>query len=665
MIYNKFARFTVTSVSELMVGSADGEPVADDRDGMVDFPQIQAGLIFRDLPSLPAAFISSLRNNLDLISQSNVNDVVGSAAHRGLLSLHFALILLKNHLSIANESLPTLLEVIFTLRDVDALPDRLADLDDFADSKGAPLQPSSFSINSLSRVEKYKESVCKSPESASKPGFLSSVFNFGQVSSQGAPQGDRSTANPLIMVLRAVSSKASLDQIIMKMNDVNMAKRILSSMLATVLDDNTCLELSTDPLYEHNAVFVLELAARLLISNRGHSPELLPIFFSKFELLFSHQENDNEHSMLGLKFPYLLERIIVTILRAIIHLYDITDRNLRSHLLRSMQLITRIPRSYSKQICSRLGCGSAIVLRGCFHLFKSREEWSAIKNLLDMSAQHETGRPFVFDALASLIEYVYPVTEDGELSVSNNNELSPDGIEAVRYLLLKFLEGSYEDDLNYKLPSMMYMKRVLSKHNSISSDINSNGSMDLHPEQEWITMVNVIYKDICLSEIPKTAKRGFESLQEVLLSTKVDMISHDQWLMLMHMACKMPPDISVESSRIDSLNLIARLFLTLMPVLSNSKVNWAKLEDLTLEVAKMVGENLRSDRSSSLFEMTVHTVTNMCNVMSMTGFNGNGQGINFCSWVGETLLSELELVGASGGVDTSSVAAVAAVASTL
>ena len=54
--------------------------------------------------------------------------------------------------------------------------------------------------------------------------------------------------------------------------------------------------------------------------------------------------------------------------------------------------------------------------------------------------------------------------------------------------------------------------------------------------------------------------------------------------------------------------------------------------------------------------MTVHTVTNMINVMSMASFN-EGQGINFCSWVGETLFNELEQVGACGGVDESLIAA--------
>jgi hypothetical protein len=128
------------------------------------------------------------------------------------------------------------------------------------------------------------------------------------------------------------------------------------------------------------------------------------------------------------------------------------------------------------------------------------------------------------------------------------------------------------------------------------------------------------------------------------------LISDDQWLTLMEMACKTPPDISMQAARIDSLNLIGRLFMTLMPKLSNQKENWAQLEDYTLAMSKSVGENLRSGRSTPLFEITVHYVTNLCNVMNMSGFNDDGKGINFCSWVGDTLLTELEKVGASGGV---------------
>ena len=86
-----------------------------------------------------------------------------------------------------------------------------------------------------------------------------------------------------------------------------------------------------------------------------------------------------------------------------------------------------------------------------------------------------------------------------------------------------------------------------------------------------------------------------------------------------------------------------------MPELSNQKANWSELEDWTICVASIVNDNLQAGRSTSLFESTVQTVTNVVNVMSMSGFN-DGEGVNFCSWVGETLLYELEKVGGCGGV---------------
>jgi brefeldin A-resistance guanine nucleotide exchange factor 1 len=620
----------------------------DHQGDMLDISRLNNDLLSWDLPPLPSAFVTTLNpeSTSDLI-QLDFNDVAGSAAHRGLLSLHYALLLCKNHLSIVDEALPALLEVIFALRDIDALPPRLNDLDDFADCKGNPLGPSTFATNSLARAKAYKSTFASLATQPNSKGLLT-IFSFGNSHEPKAIA--RSTTNPLIFVLKTVSDKASMDSIIMKMNDVNMAKRILSSMLSAMYPEAALVEeLITDPSYEENAVFVLELAARLLISNRSHSNDLLPLFISKFDLLTSTQDQGKaDTSILGLNFPYLLERVVVTILRAVIHLYDVPD--IRAQLVQSLELISRLPFSYTKEISARLGCGAAIILRGCFFLFETPDEWIAIRNILDIAAQHESGRPFVFDGIASLIEYAFPVIVDGEPVVVNGIDLSADGCEILRYILLKFLEGSYDNDLRYKLASMLYMKRVYSRQTSSSEYLTSDS---VGQEFEWAKMVSIMYNDVCLSEDTKTSKKGFESLQEVILSTKVDSIPDEDWLTLMNMTCKTPPVIMLQGCRIDSLSLIGRLFLTLMPELSNRKENWAQLEDCTLEVAKMVGENLRSDRSSPLFEMTVHTVSNMCNVMSMAGFN-TGTGINFCSWVGDTLLCELEKVGACGGVDTSS-----------
>jgi brefeldin A-resistance guanine nucleotide exchange factor 1 len=328
-------------------------PCSDDELGI---DQLNASLVKRDLPPLPTSFVTSL-NGSDS-NQSIANDVIGSAAHRGLLSLQAGLSLCKSHLSSIDEALPMLIEVIFALRDVDALPPRLTDLDDFADAQGNALRASKFADNAFKRLNAYKNSLSTTPKSSSNSGLLS-MFSFG-TSSKESEALDRS--NPLITVLNAVSNNASLDQIIMKMSDVSLAKRVFSSMLSAAIvpeDDAMIQDLFADPTYEHNAVFVLELAARLLISNRSHSAELMPIFVSKLETMFSPL-GDNSDDSLALKFPYLLERIIVTILRAAIHLYDIPDSGLRIHITRSIEMILTLPCSYIKEISSRLGCGSAI-----------------------------------------------------------------------------------------------------------------------------------------------------------------------------------------------------------------------------------------------------------------------------------------------------------------
>lgn len=555
-----------------------------------------------------------------------------------------------------------LLDVIFALRDVKALPPELSDLDDFADSRGNPLPMSVFANRSHQRVAECLESISPG-KSSNSAGFLSSLFGFGHSPTQGIPI-NASKPFPLSETLQKVALCAQLDKIIMKTNDVALAKRILFAMLGTIDGDDEVV--TSDPFFEHNSVFVLELAATLLFSNRIHAVELYPIFLAKFKQLLSpqslksHDLSENSCGILGLKFPYILERIVVTILRACIHLFDVPEACLRDQLNRSLNLIAGLPSSYTRAVSDRIGCGAAIILRGCFYLFDdSSDAWSTIKSLLDLAAQDKSGRSFVFDGIASVIDgidYAIPTTQDGEEGRGGDEisdvQLSQSGVEVMASLLLKFMNGSYEGDLSFKVPSMMYIKTVysFSQHFSdraIAEDGFANNDAHLQ-ENEFEKLITAIYNDACLSQDGITAKRGFESLQGLVLSTKVDSLPVAKWFSFLRMVATNPPSITYQEARISSLSLIGRLFLTLMPELSNRKENWSVLEDWTVCVASIVNDNLQAGRATPLFETTVQTVTNVVNVMSMSGFH-EGEGVNFCAWVGETLLYELEKVGASGG----------------
>jgi hypothetical protein len=631
------------------------------------FSDTETELILRNIPLLPTYFLPLL--STEYIPNDNAHveltEMTGSAAHRGLLSLHCALTLSKYYLPLISEAWPMLLDVIFALRDVSALPPGLSDLDDFADSRGNPLPMSVFSNRSLLRVNEYIASTIPSDESQQKSGFFS-IFGFGQSSSRRVEKihADNTKKRfPLTDVFEKIVRHANFDRIISKTKDAAQAKRILAAMLDAMVPGENIEEMTSDPLFEHNSVFVLELAARLLISNRIHARELYPMFFSTFQKLMDPSENPPGSGIVGLKFPYILERIVVTILRACIHLFDVPEVELRGQLNRSLSLIASLPATYTSAISDRIGCGAAIILRSRFYLFDDNaDDWSTIKCLLDLAAQDALGRGFVFGGIASVIDsidYTIPSAKDKKegLGIDENNndvQLSKYGVEVMASLLLKFMNGSYQNDLSYKMPSMTYIRKVysFSQHFSVAKNIE-NGSVNhrthLH-ENEFDIMVSAIYNDVCLSHDGITAKKGFESLQGMVISTRVDSLPVAKWFKFLSMVASNPPIVESQEARISSLTLISRLFLTLMPELSNQKENWPELEEWTIRVASIVSENLQYGRATPLFETTVHTITNVVNVMTMSGFN-EGEGVNFCAWVGDTLLYELEKVGASGGAN--------------
>ena len=83
--------------------------------------------------------------------------------------------------------------------------------------------------------------------------------------------------------------------------------------------------------------------------------------------------------------------------------------------------------------------------------------------------------------------------------------------------------------------------------------------------------------------------------------------------------------------------------------LSKNRDNWEDLTDIVNQMAVLIGENLREGRRgtvSPLFESTLQTMTFLCNHMVSEEFTGDHE---YGGWVSDTLLSELEKVGAGGG----------------
>jgi hypothetical protein len=98
----------------------------------------------------------------------------------------------------------------------------------------------------------------------------------------------------------------------------NVKLPLVKQSIAGMLDSIGKFPQLGSPTYEQHAAFALELAVRALFANRDRAVDLFPLFFAKFEAVATKINMQSE-----VKGPFLVERIAVTILRSVIHLYSV------------------------------------------------------------------------------------------------------------------------------------------------------------------------------------------------------------------------------------------------------------------------------------------------------------------------------------------------------
>jgi hypothetical protein len=102
------------------------------------------------------------------------------------------------------------------------------------------------------------------------------------------------------------------------------SSQLPDTTIRTLLNVLDSYPFENDPVGKQHAVFTLELAARALLSNKERAKDLFVMFLSKFESILckvTNIEND-------VPAPFVIERIVVTILRSSIHLYEFSEVSL-------------------------------------------------------------------------------------------------------------------------------------------------------------------------------------------------------------------------------------------------------------------------------------------------------------------------------------------------
>jgi golgi-specific brefeldin A-resistance guanine nucleotide exchange factor 1 len=248
-------------------------------------------------------------------------DISGSAAYRGLLALNTGLKIVRALFPKVEGAWPQLVDVICSLRDARALPPGLADLDDFADSDGRVLPLSAFARMSQKKLDDYYKGITEKDQK--KSWFRMSFFGKKDRKDpddqpiRPATNSRQLSANQ--KTLLQVSQRVGLEKIFVFGADAKSShvKQSINGLLGSI----DKFPANDSPMFEQHQAFALELAARALLANKKRAAELLPFFLPKFEAVCSRFSKDAKQ----VPFPFLVERVVVTILRTSIHLFEVAQ----------------------------------------------------------------------------------------------------------------------------------------------------------------------------------------------------------------------------------------------------------------------------------------------------------------------------------------------------
>lgn len=302
-----------------------------------------------------------------------------------------------------------------------------------------------------------------------------------------------------------------------------------------------------------------------------------------------------------------------------------------------------------------MACGLAIILRASFHLFESHTDWALMGDTLDTLAHYESSRVFVFDGIASTVEFALLQIDDANFEARDDKgcrpSLSKEACDGLSRILIRFVLGFYQNDTSLAVPAMLCLEKVYRRRVEIlveKSDTPSKDSKGRVPDQNFWQNVAVAVYSVCRSQDLKVSSDAIKCYRRLVVQAHVDDITDEKWIDILFLMVSKQPPISADTSRGQAFALLSQVMGHVVAKLSHNLEFRDDLVDLFQQFASLAQDNLRQGRRgtvSSLFEQTMQSVTDLNNLI--TGGQWNGE-VEFGAWASETLLAELERVGAAG-----------------
>lgn len=286
---------------------------------------------------------------------------------------------------------------------------------------------------------------------------------------------------------------------------------------------------------------------------------------------------------------------------------------------------------------------------------------------LDVLANYSPSRVFVFDGIASTVEYALPRSydinpnkymDDEVEDEDDRPQLSLEACSALARILTRFVLGFYQNDLSLSVPAMLCLEKVYRRKAEIllqaepakdGTEVRALDLLSSVPDKELWQNVAVAVYSVCRSPDPDVSTEGLQCYRRIVLRTSVDQVPEDKWVAIMHLMVNKQPPLIAEISRGNTFSVLGHLLTRVLPSISHQAEHREDLEDLVKQYAALAEENLQQSRRGCLFEKTLQTLTYLSNHMVSDEWVGDKE---FSAWASETLLKELESAGEGGKLVT-------------
>jgi hypothetical protein len=298
-----------------------------------------------------------------------------------------------------------------------------------------------------------------------------------------------------------------------------------------------------------------------------------------------------------------------------------------------------------------MACGLAIILRASYQFFEDQQEWSFMNDMLDALAHYETSRVFVFDGIASTVEYAMPnfnpnsnvpsslCFRTADSSTSSFTECDEDelrrippslSVEACNVLsriLIRFVLNYYHGDQSLMVPAMLCLEKVYRRKVEIlltpqhthaqlvaGSDESMNKAKIITPlahtsidvvsnapdPELWQNVAVAIYS-VCRSPDPDASTIATKCFRRIVVRTNIDQIDHSVWVTMLFLMVHKQPTTQSEVSRANTFSVLGQLLLRIVPSLSHCAAYREDIEELVVQFSALAEENIQSSISSQKY----------------------------------------------------------------